>query len=81
MIMFRTVIVIVVVILSRSGDRCNLLCRSFEITALIKNLLPLVGSTILAGRVRNKRSLAGGAQTNRLWLHRVVRTAASNAGS
>lgn len=54
---------------------------AFHITTHIENLLALIDSTVLAGRVRHKRSLTRGAQANVLGLHRVMRAAASDAGS
>ena len=68
---------IVVMIMRGSG----FLGRPLEVTAHVYDLLALVGSTILAGGVRHKRGLAGGAQTNVLGLHGVMRAAASDAGS
>ena len=50
---------IMVMIMRRS--RSGFLRRSFEITAHIQNLFALIDATILAGGVRDKRSLAGGA--------------------
>lgn len=61
--------------------RSGFLRGALQVTTHIENLLTLIGSTVLAGRVRHKRSLAGGAQANVLGLHRVVRAAASDAGS
>lgn len=68
---------IVVMIMRGNG----LLSRAFHVTTHIKNLLALVCATILAGGVRHKRSLARGAQAYVLGLHRVMRAAASDAGS
>lgn len=54
---------------------------ALHVTAHIENLLALVDPTVLACGVGEKRNLARRAQANVLGLHRVVRTAASNAGS
>lgn len=59
----------------------SLLSRALHVTTHIENLLAFVDSTVLAGSVRHKRSLTGGAQTNVLGLHRVMRAAPSDAGS
>lgn len=54
---------------------------ALEITTHIQNLLALISPAVLAGGVRHKRDLAGGAQADVLGFHRIVRATASNAGS
>ena len=68
---------LVVMIMRGSG----FLRRALDVTTHIKNLFAFIGPAVFTCRVRHKRCLAGRAQTYILRLHRVVRTAASNAGS